>query len=149
MKVINYIIISTIFLGSCQNKDSQPVQNVVKTVDTLKVIPTKIYDRPTLIFTSTIDTMEIPRSIVSYAYGTLVEKIDTTVTGDFQLLKPVEMKQMKMPKSYIVAGKAFWAGLQVVIAIDSTAKGYVVKRQYQDEGGSGKEAFEVVKTFPK
>lgn len=149
MKIINCIIISTLFLGSCQNKDSQPVQNVVKTVDTVKVVPTKIYDRPTLIFTSTMDTMDIPRSIVSFAYGSLVEKIDTTVVGNFQLLEPVEMQQMKMPKSYIVAGKAFWAGLQVAIAIDSTAKGYVVKRQYQDEGGSGKELFEVVKSFPK
>ena len=143
------MIISAIFLGSCQNKDAQPVQNVVKTVDSLTVIPTKTYDRPTLIFTSTMDTMDIPHSVVSFAYRTLVEKIDTTVTGDFQLLEPVEMQQMKMPKSYIVAGKAFWAGLQVAIAIDSTAKGYVVKRQYQDEGGSGKERFEVVKTFPK
>ena len=149
MKIINCIIISTLFLGSCQNKDSQKVQNVVKTIDTVKVVPTKIYDRPTLIFTSTMDTMDIPRSIISFAYGSLVEKIDTTVMGDFQLLEPVEMQQMKMPKSYIVAGKAFWAGLQVAIAIDSTSKGYVVKRQYQDEGGSGKERFEVVKTFPK
>ena len=149
MKIINCIIISTLFLGSCQNKDSQPVQNVVKTVDTVKVVPTKIYDRPTLIFTSTMDTMDIPRSIISFAYGSLVEKIDTTVMGDFQLLEPVEMQQMKMPKSYIVAGKAFWAGLQVAIAIDSTSKGYVVKRQYQDEGGSGKERFEVVKSFSK
>ena len=149
MKIINCIIISTLFLGSCQNKDSQPVQNVVKTVDTVKVVPTKIYDRPTLIFTTSMDTMDIPRSIVSFAYGTLVEKIDTTVMGDFQLLEPVEMQQMKMPKSYIVAGKAFWAGLQVAIAIDSTSKGYVVKRQYQDEGGSGKERFEVVKSFSK
>ena len=149
MKIINSIIISAIFLGSCQDKDAQPVQNVAKTVDSLKVIPTKIYDRPTLIFISTMDTMDIPHSIVSFAYGILVEKIDTTVTGDFQLLEPVEMQQMKMPKSYIVAGKAFWAGLQVAIVIDSTAKGYIVKRQYQDEGGSGKELFEVVKTFPK
>ena len=149
MKIINCIIISTLFLGSCQNKDSQPVQNVVKTVDTVKVVPTKIYDRPTLIFTTSMDTMDIPRSIVSFAYGTLVEKIDTTVMGDFQLLEPVEMQQMKMPKSYIVAGKAFWAGLQVAIAIDSTSKGYVVKRQYQDEGGSGNERFEVVKSFSK
>ena len=149
MKITNIIIISTIFLGSCQNKDAQPVQNVVKTVDTVKVVPTKIYDRPTLIFTSTMDTMDIPSSIVSFAYGSLVEKIDTTVMGDFQLLEPVEMQQMKMPKSYIVAGKAFWAGLQVAIAIDSTSKGYVVKRQYQDEGGSGKERFEVVKSFSK
>ena len=149
MKITNYIIIGVFFLGSCQNKDARPVQNVVKTVDSLKVITPKIYDRPTLIFTSTMDTMDIPRSVVSFAYGSLVEKIDTTVTGDFQLLEPVEMQQMKMPKSYIVAGKAFWAGLQVAIAIDSTAKGYIVKRQYQDEGGSGKEKFEVVKTFPK
>ena len=149
MKIINCIIISTLFLGSCQNKDTQPVQNVVKTVDSIKVMPAKIYNRPTLIFTSTMDTMDIPRSIVSFAYGSLVEKIDTTVTGDFQLLEAVEMKQMKMPKSYIVAGKAFWAGLQVAIVIDSTSKGYVVKRQYQDEGGSGKEAFEVVKSFSK
>ena len=149
MKIINCIIISTLFLGSCQNKDSQKVQNVVKTIDTVKVVPTKIYDRPTLIFTSTMDTMDIPRSIISFAYGSLVEKIDTTVMGDFQLLEPVEMQQMKMPKSYIVAGKAFWAGLQVAIAIDSTSKGYIVKRQYQDEGGSGKKRFEVVKSFPK
>ena len=149
MKITNCIIITILFFGSCQNKDSQPVQTVVKTVDSLKVAPLKIYDRPTLIFTSTMDTMDIPRSTVSYAYGTLVEKIDTTVTGDFHLLEPFEMQQMKMPKSYIVVGKAFWAGLQVAIAIDSTSKGYVVKRQYQDEGGSGKERFEVVKMFPK
>ena len=149
MKIINCIIISTVFLGSCQNKESQKVQNVVKTIDSLKVIPAKIYDRPTLIFTTSIDTMDIPHSFVSFAYGSLVEKIDTTVTGNFQLLEPVEMQQMKMPKSYIVAGKAFWAGLQVAIAIDSTSKGYIVKRQYQDEGGSGKEAFEIVKMFPK
>lgn len=149
MKIINCILLCILFFTNCQNKDSQPVQNVVKTVDTVKVVPTKIYDRPTLIFTSTMDTMDIPHSIVSFAYGSLVEKIDTTVTGDFQLLEPVEMQQMKMPKSYIVAGKAFWAGLQVAIAIDSTSKGYIVKRQYQDEGGSGKEAFEVVKSFSK
>ena len=149
MKIIDCIILCVLFLTSCQNNDSKPVQNVVKMIDSVVVIPAKIYERPTLVFKTSMDTMDIPHSIVSFAYGSLVEKIDTTVTGDFQLLEPVEMQQMKMPKSYIVAGKAFWAGLQVAIAIDSTAKGYVVKRQYQDEGGSGKERFEVVKTFPK
>ncbi len=67
----------------------------------------------------------------------------------FNLMESEEKKQMKLPKSYIVAGKAFWAGLQITLAIDSTAKGYIVKRQYQDEGGSGREPFEIVKSFPK
>ena len=149
MKIIKCLILCILFFTSCQNKDSRPIQNVVKTVDSIIVTPTKIYEKPTLIFTTTLDTMDIPHSIVSFAYGTVVDTIDTTVTGDFQLLKPLEMQQMKMPKSYIVAGKAFWAGLQVKIAIDSTVKNYIVKRQYQDEGGSGKERFEVVKSFPK
>ena len=117
MKVINCMTLCVLFFASCQNKDSQPVQTVAKTVDSLKVVSSKVYDRPTLIFTSTMDTMDIPHSIVSFAYGTLVEKIDTTVTGDFQLLEPFEMQQMKIPKSYMVLGKAFWAGLQVAIAI--------------------------------
>ena len=59
------------------------------------------------------------------------------------------MKQMNMPKTFMVVGKAFWAGLQVTLVIDTTATTYIIKRQYQDEQGSGKEPFETIKTFPK
>jgi hypothetical protein len=148
MKSILSIALCAILFGSCQN-ETKPIQNGIKPADSTTVAPLKVYDRPTFLFTSTMDTMEILRSVVSFAYGTKVEKIDTTVTGDFQLLESEEMKQMKLPKKYIVAGKAFWAGLQVTIVIDSSAKGYTILRQYQDEDGSGKEPFELVKFYPK
>lgn len=147
MKSFLYFAFCAVLFGSCQN-ESKPIQNIEKKIDSLAVVPPKVYDRPTLLSTTTTDSMETPHSIVSFAFGTAVEKLDT-VTGSFALLDPVEMKQMKLPKSYIVAGKAFWAGLQVVLAIDSTAKGYIVKKQYEDEGSTGKEPFEVVKSFSK
>jgi hypothetical protein len=148
MKSIFYFAFCAILFSNCQN-EAKPIQNVVKTVDSIPVVPPKVYDRPTFLFSTTVDSMENPYSVVSFAFGTKVEKIDTAVLGNFALLEPEEKKQLKLPKTYIVAGKAFWAGLQTIIAIDSTAKGYTIKRQYQDEQGSGKEPFELVKTFPK
>jgi hypothetical protein len=148
MKSVFALLFCAILFSNCQN-EAKPIQNAAKTVDTTQIAPQKVYDRPTLLFSTTIDSMENPYSVVSYAYGTKVEKIDTFVAGNFTLLESVEKKQLKLPKTYIVAGKAFWAGLQTIIAIDSTAKDYTIKRQYQDEQGSGKEPFEFVKSFPK
>lgn len=147
MKSFLYMTFCALLISSCQN-ESKPIQNLEKKVDSVAVAPQTVYERPTFLSTTTTDSMDTPHSIVSFAFGTAVEKLDT-VTGSFALLDPVEIKQMKLPKSYIVVGKAFWAGLQVVLAIDSTAKGYIVKKQYEDEGSTGKEPFEVVKSFPK
>ncbi len=148
MKSILNIALCAILFGSCQN-ETKPIQNTAKTVDSIPIAPPKIYERPTFLTTTSMDSMETPHSVVSFAYGTKVEIIDSTMTGHFALLESEEMKQMKFPKKYIVAGKAFWAGLQVTIVVDSSAKGYTIRRQYQDEQGSGKEPFELVKFFPK
>ena len=148
MRAIYYFAFGIILLGSCQN-ESKPVANIEKkAADTTATAPQVVYERPTLLFSTTTDSMETPHSVVSFAYGKNVEKIDT-LTGNFNLLEPAEKKQMKLPKTYIVAGKAFYAGLQVVLAIDSTATSYIVKRQYEDEGSTGKEPFEIIKSFPK
>ncbi len=148
MKVMIRLVLCLFLFENCQN-ESKNTQIGSKTIDLMPSVPQIVYDHPTLISTTAIDSMHTPHSVVSFAFNKTVEKIDTTVVGEFHLLESLEKKQMKLPQSYIVAGTAFWAGLQVIIAIDSTADRYIIKRQYQDEGGSGKELFETIKTFPK
>ncbi len=148
MKIILSLVLCIFLFENCQN-ESKHTTTVSKTIDSTETVPQMVYDHPTLLFTTKMDSMETPRTVVSFAFGKTVEKIDIDVVGEFHLLEAIEKKQMKLPKSYIVAGSAFWAGLQVVIAIDSTSNGYAIMRQYQDEGGSGKEKFERIKTFPK
>ncbi|MBL7814109.1 MAG: hypothetical protein JNL70_03810 [Saprospiraceae bacterium] len=149
MRTIFYLLMCVSCLFSCKNEQKAPPVATPAADSTGQVAPQVVYDRATFLSKTVMDSMDTPRTVVSFAFGKNVEKIDTSVTGTFNLLEPEEMKQMKLPKSCIVAGKAFWAGLQVVFVIDSTAKGYVVKRQYEDEGSTGKEPFEVIKTFPK
>ncbi len=124
-------------LVSCKNEASQ------------KTTAQTTASRPEFIIENFTDsTMEIPHSYISVKNGDSIVKIDTT-TGSFQLMNAAEKEQEKMPASYILAGSAFWAGLREIIVIDSTAEGFVVKRQYQDSEAEGVEPFEIVKRLPK
>jgi hypothetical protein len=150
--LVNLVLMFACFgVVSYYNQHQQMTDILTQSVESVDTTPSqevKIVEKPTLLFSSKMDDMDIPRTVVSYAHGNTVEKIDTSVMGEFRILEANEKVELKLPKSYIVVGSAFWAGLQVTIAIDSTANGYVIKRQYQDEGGDGNEPFEVVKTFP-
>jgi hypothetical protein len=111
-------------------------------------IHAKIVASPHFLIQTTIDSMDMPSSKVSFQYDTVVEVIDTT-SGALVLLTDDEKQEFKMPSSYIVAGKAFWAGLQTILVIDSTANGYIIKRQYTDESTTANEPYETIKSFPK
>jgi hypothetical protein len=131
-------------LMSCNNnsKDAKNALNNLS-IEALK------YPTPTFLMTEIKDTaMELPKTIVSFAYGNKVEVVDTT-TGSFIFMNDAEKEQSHVPKTATLAGKSFWAGLETMIIIDSTATGYVVKRKYEDESTDGKEPFEVLKSFPK
>jgi hypothetical protein len=131
-------------LMNCKNnsKDAKNALNNLS-IEAIK------YPTPTLLMTEIKDTaMESPKTIVSLAYGNKVEVLDTT-SGSFVFMNDAEKAQSHVPKTATLAGKSFWAGLETMIIIDSSATGYVVKRKYEDESTDGKEPFEVLKSFPK
>jgi hypothetical protein len=142
-KYLLAISLAALLMGCNNNpKDAKNALNT-PSIEALK------YPTPTLLMTEIPDTsMELPKTIVSFAYGNKVEIVDTT-SGSFVFMNDAEKEQSHVPKTATVAGKSFWAGLETMIIIDSTATGYVVKRKYEDEGTDGKEPFEVLKSVPK
>ena len=148
MKYFFSFALFIILFSNCDNT-LKTGQNTTQSPDSMPNSAQKAYSRPTFISTTTVDATETPHSVVSFSYGSTVVKVDTAIVGEFQLMEDEEMKQMNMPNTFMVVGKAFWAGLQVTLVIDTTVTTYIIKRQYQDEQGSGKEPFETIKIFPK
>jgi hypothetical protein len=145
MKTKYLLAISLVTLLISCNNNSKDAKN---TLNNLSIEAIK-YPTPTLLMTEIKDTsMESPQTIVSLAYGNKVEIVDTT-SGNFVFMNDAEKAQSHVPKTATLAGKSFWAGLETMIIIDSTATGYVVKRKYEDESTDGKEPFEVLKSIPK
>lgn len=143
MKFCFTLILAALLFANCQNSTQSP-KNIEPSKTTQKVH----YARPTFLSTSTVDNLETPHSVLSFAYAEQIVKIDSNLTGQFALMEPSALKQLGLSESCIAGGTAFWAGLQTTYIIDSTANGYEVKRKYQDEGGT-KEKFKTVKVFSK
>jgi hypothetical protein len=145
MKTKYLLAISLATLLTSCNNNSKDAKNVLNNLS----IEAVKYPSPTLLMAEIPDTaMESPKTIVSLAYGNKVEIVDTT-SGSFVFMNDAEKAQSHVPKTATLAGKSFWAGLETMIIIDSTATGYVVKRKYEDESTDGKEPFEILKSIPK
>ena len=92
-------------LTSCNNnpKDAKNALNT-PSIEALK------YPSPTFLMTEIPDTaMELPKTIVSFAYGNKVEVMDTT-SGSFVIMNDAEKEQSQVPKTTTLAGKSFWGG---------------------------------------
>ncbi len=112
-----------------------------------------VMTRPIFASKTSVDTLheDTPRTVVSIIWQEQVMSLDTMI-GEFHPVDTAQYARHRIPKTAIATGTGFWAGLETIYLIDSTATGWSVQRKYEDaeqeEGDTGVEQYEILKVLP-